>query len=206
MKTKLDDLSPCINNKAFKGMIKKAFDDSNKILSIKKQVSKMKQDPSSFGLGVIKVDKSLNFCGIFSNYIYFTYSDWIKHVNKHLSDEIATAILTDIKNKIVLAVDYYDKIGHKIKKTLLIDNQGDVYILGLKKGNIDDVEIDELSTLYGKSKNTKKDINEYINKMIFNKYNLKYKIYKNKKSNEFLTRFGISVASVDKIITIINLS
>ena len=193
-------------NKAFKGMIKKAFDSSGKVLSIKQQISTMKHDPSSFGLGAIKVDNSLNFCGIFSDYIFFTYSDWIKHVNKHLSDKIASSVLTNIKNKIVLGIDYYDKIGHKIKKTLLIDNRGDVYILGLKKGNIDNIEIDELSTLYGKEKNSKKEIKEYINKMIFNKDNIKYYIYKNKKSNDFLTRFGISVASVDKIITINNLT
>lgn len=107
-------------NKAFKGMIKKAFDDNNNLLTINKQISIMKNNPSTFGLGIIKVDKSLNFCGIYSDYIYFTYSDWIKHVNKHMSDEEASSILTDIKNKIVLCIDYYDEIGRKIKKQFLL--------------------------------------------------------------------------------------
>ena len=132
------------------GLAKKSLDSNNKLISIDKQIKMMKKDPSSFGYGVIDVDNSLEFANIKSQYIYFSHKDII-HINyKHNIDDLELSyVLSRIKDKVVLCMDYvdlYDPLSKK--KSFILDFNQKIYILRISKNKLGNIFIDELSTLY----------------------------------------------------------
>ena len=191
------------DSKTFKGMIKNAYDSDGFLLSIEDQLSKMKKDPEKFGYGAIDAGTALKFSGLFASKILFKYSD-IKHINdKHIQDQEISSILSNLNNNIVLSMDYTDKLKSNLyKKSYILESNNSIYLMGLSiniKGNI---YINELTTLFGKNNISDNDIKDIITKSI-NNGNM---VYFNKKSNKFLVRFGISIASVLETIATHNIA
>ena len=133
----------------------------------------------------------------------FKYSD-IKHINsKHIDDQEIALILSNLNNNIVLSMDYTDKLKSNLnKKSYILESKNTVYLMGLSINTKGNIYVSELTTLFGKNNITSCDIKNIITKAIIND-NM---IYFNKKSNKFLVRFGISIASVLETIATHNIA
>ena len=91
-------------------------------------------------------------------------------------------------------VDLYDPLSKK--KSFILDFNQKIYILGISKNKLGNIFIDELSTLYY-GKNIK---NNELKALIIKSISKGNSLYFNKKSNHFLSRFGMSIASVEEFI------
>lgn len=187
-----------VKSKTFKRITYRAYDKKGNLIPVKTQVSLMKSDPSSFGYGVVDVGNELEFINIKSNYLLFSYHNWIKDVNKHLSDKDACKVLSHIKNNVVLGLDYNDIRNNKCQKCLLVEYNEKIYLLGLNTNQVDRIQIVKISTLYNKDDYF--HLKDYLYKTVAKKR----RIYKNKKSNDFLRRFPLTREGVFKTTTTVN--
>lgn len=179
-----------------------AFSKDGDLLDTKTQINMMKINPSTFGYGIIYVNDSLKFADINTQYIFFSKKD-IEHINEHIDDLEIISVLNDIQNKIVLANDYYDSYSNTVHKNIIVDNRDCIYLLSLRKEDNNGFIITEISTLFNVGNIKSFDINQYLVKILeFNIEGVNYNnlIYKNKKSNAFLSRFPNSSRGVNKFI------
>ena len=187
--------------KAFKKMIKNAYDDNGKLLSIENQIFKMLNKPSSYWYGAVDIGESMNFCNVNSDIILFTKKD-LMHIYKHITYREFIEILENIKENILLGNDYYDINSNTIRKNFIIENRNNLYILSLRQENNYKILVNELTTIFCEGDIDCFDTNKYISNVLYfapeNNSDYCNYIYKNKKSNSYLIRFLESTEGVGK--------
>lgn len=187
---------------AFARMIKNAYKPDGRLLDLKNQIKKMYAAPSTFGYGVINVNNSLYFADINSKIIYFTKKD-LSHIKEHIPMTKIIELLNDLDKEIVLGLDYYDKKTKSERKCFILDNHDYIYLLSLRNAGINEYKITELTSLFYKGFIDTFDMEHYLKSILSFRLdtNSEYKnyIYKNKKSNGFLSRFLDSCKGVNNI-------
>ena len=181
----------------------RAFTDGGKILNIYTQTTNLRNNPVETGNVVVPTNKSLMFAGI-DNILFFDSED-LTHIdqdNHNMDDALLTDLLQNIEDYAVLGLNYRAKNG-KINKNVILEKDGTYYILSVYKKNARGYNINGIKTLYeynNYNQENPNDISGFIlnNLQFQKKYNDKKKIdapivyYVNEKSNDFLSRLGLS--------------
>lgn len=179
-----------INNKkhslVLERMTRNAYGKNGKLLKIQTQISRMKKKPISFDHGVVNIGESLKFIGIKTNMLLFSKRD-IVHINKHLNDKEIDYVLSRIISNTVLGFDYIDKNNWIMKKNVIVYIDNKLYLVAIAKNKNRDIVVNEIKTIFLKGKKGDFDLDKYLLKVKENSN----KIYKNKKSNDFLSSFSI---------------
>lgn len=158
-----------------------SFDKNGNIKNIDVQLNEMLSNPGTYGYTNVSVGNKLNFMKIKGSSIFMD-NKALKHSLRHLTlDEIAM-VLNKIPKDTVLGLDYKDVRGG-LKKTIVVETDGNIYLISTSVGSSRGVQIDEIDNLLNKTG----EFEVYLEKS----QKMGNKVYLNEKSDEFLSRFSL---------------
>lgn len=171
-----------------RSLAKNAYDGEN-LKPVYQQLSELIDDKVNFGLASVDVGDKLNFAGVENTNIFVDYNSIIhSDSEKHpINLKTFSEVLENIPNETVYACDYVNKTSNSLRKAILTEHDGNVYLISLKPDmNINGAIVDKVSSLFKKD-----DVYNYINESINNGNNY----YANEKSNDFLARIALAMSA-----------
>lgn len=150
------------------------FEKDGKLKDLSVQLKEMEKSPSTHGPSIVDFKNGLEFAEV-GQYASLSYNTLKKIISHGISVEQIVKLLDNTPNSAVLGLDYIERNGEQ-RKSVLLENNGKIYRIGLKQ-NINEYVVDDIRTLFEDI-----DVATYVDNAI-KKGN---KIYLNEKSNAFL--------------------